>query len=233
MADSDLDMSDALIREREEGRAEGARAARASGRTRQRRTMQVERERTRREQTRTAAASERARTASTRLQQSREQRQASAARDAQRAQQTATRAAQRASGSRARGRRELFGAVASPGLGTIGAPMVVELILISADELSNKHRFPLPSRLLVAFGLFSLLTLARSPEAQRAAGVFGWGLVLATFYSSANGPSNGPLGAITAIGNFMGGSSAKATTSAAVTTGPGAPKPAPSQGALM
>ena len=88
---------------------------------------------------------------------------------------------------------------------SIAAPMLVEPILVTADEFLNNKRAPVPSRLLVVFGVFGVLGLAKG-EAANAAAALGWGLVVATFYSSAgSGGKNGALGALSGIGDFMSG----------------------------
>lgn len=83
----------------------------------------------------------------------------------------------------------------------IGAPLAVETLIITADELANLHRFPLPSRLLVAWALFTALGMARPGPARQAAVTVAWGLVIATFYSSVAPGQN----ALTTLGAFVGG----------------------------
>lgn len=89
---------------------------------------------------------------------------------------------------------------------SVGAPLAVETIIISTDELVNAHRLPIPSRLLVAFAFYGLLGLA-SGSAAPAASALGWGVVVATFYAKSNS-ANKPaaLTALDAIGHFFGGS---------------------------
>lgn len=105
-----------------------------------------------------------------------------------------------------------------PSIPSIAAPMLVELVLISADEFVANRRPPLPSRLLVVFGIFGVLGLASEGPAANAAAAFGWGLVIATFYSTASpgAKGSGSLQALQTIGNFMSGKYAKkgATVSA-------------------
>lgn len=200
MAEHDLDMSDALIREREEGRAEGKQEARRSHAQRSRAATTQHRRRTQL----SAAQSER--------QASRERQQASRERAqynrligaaANTSQRTQPPAPARATSSGSRGIRLPANTGPAP---AISAPLVIELGIITSDELVNNHRLPLPSRLLVAFGIFGGLSLFRG-NAARPANVFAWALVLATFYSSARGSGNAPpaLAALDALGNFMSG----------------------------
>jgi hypothetical protein len=100
---------------------------------------------------------------------------------------------------------------------SVTAPMIVDVMIISADELANEHRLPVPSRLLYAFLIFGGLSLAKNTSAAKAAAVFGWGIVVATFYAGAN-PA-GPR-ALVAAGKFLSGKPAKpaATTRAARTS---------------
>lgn len=97
-------------------------------------------------------------------------------------------------------------AVRKPGgIPSVAAPMFVELVLITADEFIAQRRPPLPSRLLVVLGIFGLLGMAQG-DAADAAAAFGWGLVVATFYSTASpGQKSGGLRALQTIGNFVGG----------------------------
>lgn len=233
MADSDLDMSDALIREREEGRELGRREARQSQRSRSRRESTQHRRRVELERSRNERQASRERTsnaaAGARLAATGERQQARA----QRTQEAANRASNAAARSRSSARTTLATrAVQAPaqiggtGVPAVTAPMVVELLIITSDELANKHRFPIPSRLLVAFLVFGGLGLFRGRAAQPAA-VFGWGLVVATFYASAN-PKGKPaaLSAVDALGRFMGGnyaSKSATTASASTALGSGGP----------
>ena len=99
--------------------------------------------------------------------------------------------------------------LAGGGMPAVTAPLAVELLLIGADELANHHRLPIPSRLLVALLVFGALGMARG-EAAKTATVFGWGLVVATFYAANNvGPN-----ALSAVGNFLGGKYAAKTKGA-------------------
>ena len=86
----------------------------------------------------------------------------------------------------------------------VGAPLALELVFISADELVTKHRFPLPSRLLAALVVFGALGMARG-EAERPASAIAWALVIATFYSGTAKTVPPALTAIDAIGSFFGG----------------------------
>lgn len=110
---------------------------------------------------------------------------------------------------------------ASASIPGVTAPMVVDVLIITADEIIEQHRAPLPSRLLVAFAVFGVLGLAKG-EAARPAKVFAWGIVVATFYSAAPGQKPAALNAIAALGDFLGG---KFGSSKAATTAP-APLPA-------
>lgn len=88
----------------------------------------------------------------------------------------------------------------------VTVPMVLEVILVSADSLINEHRPPLPSRLLAIFGVFGVLGLARGTAAARAASAMAWALVIATLYSAAvPGTQPGGIRALSAIGDFMNG----------------------------
>lgn len=86
----------------------------------------------------------------------------------------------------------------------VTAPMVADILIITIDELTQQHRLPIPSRLLVAFGVFGALGLAKG-VAARPAKVFAWGIVVATFYSSAPGGKPPALNALAALGDFLGG----------------------------
>lgn len=94
----------------------------------------------------------------------------------------------------------------SPPLSNPGvtAPMVADILIITADELIEQHRAPIPSRLLVAFMVFGALGLAKG-QAARPAKVFAWGIVVATFYSAAPGGKPPALNALAALGDFLGG----------------------------
>ena len=102
-------------------------------------------------------------------------------------------------------------------LPSITAPFLFETALIAVDEFTNQKRFPIPSRLLVAWGFFGLLGLARGP-ASRTATVFAWGLVVATFYATVPG-QNKPAGlnTVNTVGDFIGG---KYATPGSLTAGP-------------
>ncbi len=102
----------------------------------------------------------------------------------------------------------------SPGaLPSIAVPMLVELILVSADDLLTNHHPPLPSRLLSVFAIFGILGLARG-NAAKPATAFAWALVVASLYAqtSPNGTS-GAIGALTQVGNFVSGKYGKTTPS--------------------
>lgn len=88
---------------------------------------------------------------------------------------------------------------------SIGGPLIFETIIIAADEFVNQHRFPIPSRLLIAWGAFTVLGLARG-NAARAATALAWGLVASSFYATVS-PASTPagLGAIRTVGDFIGG----------------------------
>lgn len=94
---------------------------------------------------------------------------------------------------------------AGSGVPAVTAPMLVELLLITVDEFTNERRFPLPSRLLVAFAFFGVLGMAKGAAAQPAAAL-GWGIVASTFYAK-SGPAGQPpaIGALAAVGDFFGG----------------------------
>lgn len=127
----------------------------------------------------------------------------------------------------ARGRRLKL---SKPGaVPSVAAPMFVELVLISADEFLTQRRPPLPSRLLVVLGLFGVLGLAQG-DAADAAAALGWGLVVASFYSTASpGQKSGGLRALQTVGNFIGGKYAVKDSAAppASSTGKKAPAAAP------
>lgn len=89
----------------------------------------------------------------------------------------------------------------SLGLGSMLAPLLVETVIITADEFISYHRWPVPSRFLAAFAVFGALSLA-SGSASRAASVTAWGLVLATTYAFVSSSPN----IFSGIGNFFGGS---------------------------
>lgn len=108
---------------------------------------------------------------------------------------------------------------------SVGAPLAVETIIISTDELVNEHRLPIPSRLLVAFAFYGLLGLA-SGNAAPAASALGWGVVVATFYAK-SGARNKPaaLTALDAIGKFFGGEYGTPGSTAGADLPPGAQGP--------
>lgn len=101
------------------------------------------------------------------------------------------------------------------GMPSVGAPLALETLIIATDSFVNEHRFPIPSRLLAAWGLFTVLGFARG-NAARPATALAWGLVIASFYSTVAPGTN----ALAVVGDFIGGKYADATTSA---TGGGAP----------
>lgn len=110
---------------------------------------------------------------------------------------------------------------------TLAGPLAVETVLIAVDELRTNHRLPIPSRLLAAFGLFTVLGFARG-EAGRAANALGWGIVVATFYASVAKSTPLGLGAVKTVGDFMAGK--YATPNAAGTpAGAGASTVGPSE----
>lgn len=84
----------------------------------------------------------------------------------------------------------------------VTAPMILDIMIITADELVNEHRLPIPSRLLVAFVLFGGLGLVKGNGA-RAASVFAWGIVVATFYTSATGGQSTGVKALDSLGKFL------------------------------
>lgn len=99
----------------------------------------------------------------------------------------------------------------SPG-GGLGAPLVFDVLIITADEIVNQHRPPAPSRLLVAFAIFGLLGLAKG-TAARPAKVFAWGIVVATFYAAAPGDKPAGLNALQGLGAFLAGGNANGSAS--------------------
>jgi hypothetical protein len=108
--------------------------------------------------------------------------------------------------------------------GGIGAPLAADVLIITADEIVNQHRAPIPSRLLVAFGVFGVLSLA-SGQARRPALVFAWGIVTATFYSAAPGKKPAALNAVAALGDFLGGKYGTPSGAANIGKGTAAPPP--------
>lgn len=89
--------------------------------------------------------------------------------------------------------------------GSIGAPFLVNLVFISADEIALKHRAPLPSRILPTMVVFGTLGLLRG-DARKVGVVFAWSLVLATFYAGVGpGATAPPVKALQWIGDFMSG----------------------------
>lgn len=94
----------------------------------------------------------------------------------------------------------------SGGVPGVSAPLVVATALITADELVTLKRFPAPSRLLIAWGFFGVLGLARGP-AEAPAAALAWGMVVAMFYAKAvKGESKPPaLRALDAVGDFLAG----------------------------
>lgn len=96
----------------------------------------------------------------------------------------------------------------SLGVGNVLAPLLVETVLITADEFIRYHRWPIPSRFLAAYFIFGGLSLATGP-ASRAASATAWGLVLATTYAFVSGSPN----SIAGIGNFFGGKVSPASVS--------------------
>ena len=98
----------------------------------------------------------------------------------------------------------------------IGAPLAVETLIITADELVNKGRLPVPSRLLIAWALFAGLGMFPG-RAQNTGAAIGWGLVVATFYSTVAPGTN----ALKAIGDFIGGKAAGSTFGTTGATGAG------------
>lgn len=96
------------------------------------------------------------------------------------------------------------GASSSPSVPGVTAPMIADVVIITIDELTQQHRLPIPSRLLVTFAVFGVLGLAKG-QAARPAKVFAWGIVVATFYSAAPGGKPPALSAVAALGDFLGG----------------------------
>lgn len=134
----------------------------------------------------------------------------------------------------------------------VTVPMMIDIGIITLDEIAVNKRLPVPSRLLVAFVLFGGLGLAKNTQAARAAGWFAWGIVIATFYGvnlqngqtvqytkDANGnitgyapgsPQPAAISAINALAWFLaGGNSTKSAPAAASGTGanPGVNGPPP------
>lgn len=107
------------------------------------------------------------------------------------------------------------GSVAVP---SVAAPMAVELALITADEFIDRHRLPLPSRLLVVFGIFGVLGLAKG-DAAPAASALAWALVVATFYAHTTTAPPAGLQALATVGNFIGGKYAKGVPATKGATG--------------
>lgn len=89
-------------------------------------------------------------------------------------------------------------------LPSLGAPFVFETLLITVDAFQNDHRPPLPSRLLVAWGAFAALSFARG-NASRAATAFAWGIVVATFYATANSGKPAGIQTLQTVGDFIAG----------------------------
>jgi hypothetical protein len=126
-----------------------------------------------------------------------------------------------------RGAPVAFRAPAGGPVPGVTAPMVAELVIITADSIVNEHRAPLPSRLIAVFLVFGVLGAAQRTNAAKAAQVFGWSLVLATFYNSARpGRPPGAIGALNAVGDFMSGKWArKGSVGASSSSSAGAPQP--------
>jgi hypothetical protein len=99
----------------------------------------------------------------------------------------------------------------------VTVPMVIDIGIITVDELTVNHRLPIPSRLLVAFVIFGGLGLAKNTTAARAASAFAWGIVVATFYGTTN-PSPG-VGALNKIASFLAGGNAQKGTAASGSLG--------------
>lgn len=106
----------------------------------------------------------------------------------------------------------------SLGVGAMMAPLIVETVLITADEFIRYKRWPVPSRFLAAFFIFGGLSLASGTQAAQAASLTAWGLVLATTYGFVS--SSAGTNVLAGIGNFFGGSP---TSTAKVTTTSGTP----------
>lgn len=85
------------------------------------------------------------------------------------------------------------------------APMLVELIVVTVDEILGHHRPPIPSRVGVVVVLFGGLGLVGGSAAPAAAAL-AWGLVIASVYStsSPSGTST-PLRALATVGDFISG----------------------------
>lgn len=63
-------------------------------------------------------------------------------------------------------------------------PWITEVVIIGWRDFKNHKRPPYPSEFLATFVIFGLLSLpASNANLQRAAQLFGWGVVLATFFN--------------------------------------------------
>lgn len=96
------------------------------------------------------------------------------------------------------------GALRGPAVPGVTLPMVIDIAIITADEVVNQHRLPIPSRLLAAFLLFGTLGAIKG-EGARPAKAFAWAIVIATFYGNSPGKKPAALSALEALGGFLGG----------------------------
>jgi hypothetical protein len=63
-------------------------------------------------------------------------------------------------------------------------PWLTEVVIITWRDIKNKQRPPIPSELLASFIVFGALSVAQTSESMnKAATVFGWGIVIATFFN--------------------------------------------------
>lgn len=63
-------------------------------------------------------------------------------------------------------------------------PWITEIVVIGWRDFKNHKRPPYPSELLATFVIFGLLSLPASNENfAKAAQLFGWGIVMATFFN--------------------------------------------------
>lgn len=124
----------------------------------------------------------------------------------------------------AAGRRRITNAPSGTGavrtvttqLSPVFAPLVVESILIVADEALTYHRAPIPSRFVAAFALFGGLSFAGG-DWEGAARALGWSVVLATFYNVATHSPN----VLSGIGAFFAGNGPQGVGNATPTTAGG------------
>lgn len=63
-------------------------------------------------------------------------------------------------------------------------PWLTEVVIITWRDVKNKQRPPIPSELLASFIVFGALSLLQTSDSMnKAANVFGWGIVIATFFN--------------------------------------------------